>query len=696
MGRALSRRAFAPLLWCPLALLGCLASAAAQARETPVHHALEVRLYPGAHRIEVRDRIGLPAPVSEVRFSLHAGLEVGLDGPGQLQALGSAAGAVPLAAYRVRFERPRRDLLLHYAGEIDQPPSGGGPGGGGPGQDPPGLIDGEGVFLAPYSGWYPDLPDRLVSFDLRVRLPEGWHSVSEGRRTLAADGEEGWIETAPQEGIHLIAARFTEYSKPGPRAEAMVFLRHPDADLAKRYLDATIKYLDFYSSLIGPYPYAKFALVENRWETGYGMPSFTLLGPTVIRLPFIIDTSYPHEILHNWWGNGVYVDYRGGNWSEGLTAYLADQLQAQQRGEGAVYRRDALRKYADYVSQARDFPLSEFRMRHGEASQAVGYDKGLMFFHMLRKRLGDPVFFAALRRFYREHRFSEAGFADLRAAFEAESGQDLATDFRQWVQRTGAPRIELADPPKPEGASGHGLTFTLRQTQEEAPFEVRVPVHIELRDTASPVDRTLVLNGRAQTYHLELPGRARRLEVDPDFDVFRRLLPGEVPASVSSLLGAEEVWAVLPEGVSPAVREAYRALAGAWTRGRQLHLVDDADHGQIPPGSAVWLFGWENRRLPELVAAAGGHLSDLSANGLRLDGHRVDRGGHALVLTLDSGSGGALGWVGLDDPGAEAALERKVPHYGKYTYLVFEGAADTNVLKGQWPARASPLKADLP
>ena len=33
-----------------------------------------------------------------------------------------------------------------------------------------------------------------------------------------------------------------------------------------------------YRGLIGPYPYQKFALVENFWETGYGMPSFTLLG----------------------------------------------------------------------------------------------------------------------------------------------------------------------------------------------------------------------------------------------------------------------------------------------------------------------------------------------------------------------------------------------------------------------------------
>jgi aminopeptidase N len=106
----------------------------------------------------------------------------------------------------------------------------------------------------------------------------------------------------------------------------MVLLREPDAPLARKYLAATHRYLALYDELIGPYPYKKFAMVENFRQTGYGMPSFTLLGSRVIRFPFILSSSYPHEILHNWWGNSVYVDYDSGNWSEGLTSYLADHL----------------------------------------------------------------------------------------------------------------------------------------------------------------------------------------------------------------------------------------------------------------------------------------------------------------------------------------------------------------------------------
>jgi len=65
------------------------------------------------------------------------------------------------------------------------------------------------------------------------------------------------------------------------------------------------------------------------FPTGFGFSSYTLLGSSVLRLPFILSTSLGHEIAHCWWGNGVYVDYESGNWSEGLTTYVSDYLYTE-------------------------------------------------------------------------------------------------------------------------------------------------------------------------------------------------------------------------------------------------------------------------------------------------------------------------------------------------------------------------------
>jgi hypothetical protein len=54
-----------------------------------------------------------------------------------------------------------------------------------------------------------------------------------------------------------------------------------------------------------------------------------------------------------------------------------------------------------------------------------------------------------------------------------------------------------------------------------------------------------------------------------------------------------------------------------------------------------------------------------------------------------------VGWLVADPLAAAPGLARKLPHYGKYSYLGFEGEAPENVIKGQWPTTDSPLVVDL-
>lgn len=209
-------------------------------------------------------------------------------------------------------------------------------------------------------------------------------------------------------------------------------------------------YVAMYQKLLGDYPYSKVALVENFWETEYGMPSFTLLGGSVLRLPFILTTSYPQEILHNWWGHGVFVAREGGNWSERLTAYLADHLVADQHGDGAAYRQEALQKYADDAARSKDFPLSAFRERHSPATEAVGYGKALMFFHMMRRDIGDDHFLKGLRTLYSGRKFQRASFDDVRSVdgygeHRADSSRRSLGARRADRRHDGRTRGDLSD-----------------------------------------------------------------------------------------------------------------------------------------------------------------------------------------------------------------------------------------------------------
>jgi hypothetical protein len=660
-----------------------------------VDHAIEVLLDPSRGTLAARDTLTLPPGRDSFDFSLHRDLDPQVaQGDAELERIG-ADGHLESFRLSVRGEGP---VTLRYAGRIRHGVEQASEGMGRSREWSRGTIEKDVAVLDGYSGWYPRIADTLQTFTLGVQLPAGWTAVSQGAGPRTSETPDGvrvaWREEQPQDDVYLIAAPFSVYTHPTPDGEAQVYLRAPNPDLAGRYLEATARYLDLYSRLIGPYPYAKFALVENAWETGYGMPSFTLLGPRVIRLPFIIHTSYPHEVLHNWWGNGVYVDYANGNWSEGLTAYLADHLLKEQQGQGADYRRDGLKAYADYVRQGEDFPIRAFRGRHGSASQAIGYGKTLMLFHMLRRDLGDATFVAGLRRFYRDNRFRTAGFEDVRRAFEQESGRDLAGFFDQWTGRTGAPELALSKVQARQTADGWRLTGHLAQVQDAAPFPLTVPLVVNV-DGGETVEQRVPLAGRDADFALDLPARPLRLAADPRFDLFRRLMPGESPVALSALFGAERGLIVLPAAAPEALAAGYRQLAAAWTQGEKgWRLVEDVDLPELPDDRAVWLLGWENRFLGTLARGQSLIALDPAAKSVKLAEAQA-AGPKVSAALVAEYAGQPVGWVAAGDAAALPGLARKLPHYGKYSYLTFEGEAPDNRAKGQWPAGDSSLSVRL-
>jgi hypothetical protein len=70
--------------------------------------------------------------------------------------------------------------------------------------------------------------------------------------------------------IFLIAGKYMVTAEQHGDVDVMTFLYTSDPQIHKAYIPATERYLDLYSRLIGPYPYQKFALVENFWQTGTG------------------------------------------------------------------------------------------------------------------------------------------------------------------------------------------------------------------------------------------------------------------------------------------------------------------------------------------------------------------------------------------------------------------------------------------
>jgi hypothetical protein len=685
-------------------LAGLLPQPAAAAPN--LHHGLTVEIVPGSHKIIATDTVTLPENFPRrFTFALHAGLKPRSATPGaRLELLGSQGDFIPREIFQVTLAPGQQTLVLRYEGEIHHPLEEYGKEYARGFRQTPGTISEEGVYLSASSFWYPHFDTPWLSFDLELRLPAEWEAVSQGERSLhrrtPAQTLVNWASNTPQEEIYLIAARFTEYAREADGFTAMVFLRSPDEKLAERYLQATLQYVKMYEELIGPYPYSKFALVENFWETGFGMPSFTLLGPKVIRFPFILHSSYPHEILHNWWGNSVYPDYARGNWAEGLTAYLADHLIKEQQGQDAEHRQIVLQKYADYVGSEKDFPLTAFTSRHGSVSEAVGYGKALMVFHMLRQRLGDKIFNQGLRQFYAANKFSYAAWDDLRLSFEQVSGLELQSFLAQWISQTGAPRLRIDGATTNQEAGRYTLSLRLAQEQAGEPYSLQVPLAITLENDEAARQFTVELTGKTGEFTIRTSGRPVRVDVDPEFDLFRRLHRKEIPPALSLAFGARKALVILPSGAEPAMLDAYRNLAGSWSRSgpEQVDIRLDSEIEALPEDRAVVLFGWENRFRQLVTDSLAGYDLEIMEEEVRIGETRIPRKDHSLVLTglHPAAEDLPLTWVATEVAAAVPGLGRKLPHYHKYSYLAFEGEEPANVAKGRWPVLDSPLTFILP
>ena len=672
-------------------LLAVYFYAAASLAAGTIHHDLHVKLLPAETSISVSDTIQFPAGTDSTEFSLRNGLTVTAASVELTSAGESDAGR--LRHYRINRLPADGKVQLSYEGKIVSDKTVG------PFDMPESVLDADNVYLDGGSAWLPVFKNfPLHTSSLYVEAPEHWQLISQGKRSRTGEGFT-FDMPQPQHDIYLAGGPYQRYSAEQEGIEIVVYLYESDAQLAEKYLQTSADYIRLYSDWIGRYPYAKFAVIENRWQTGYGMPSFTLLGSKVMRLPFILNTSLPHEILHNWWGNGVYIDTANGNWSEGLTAYMSDHFSNEQQGKGREYRRKALERYANFAAEQGDFALTDFRSRHDEASQAIGYSKALMVFHMLRERSGDKAFEQNIRQFWQRYQFTYASFVDLIEQLynDHDSSNDNAERFiSQWLTRTGAPEIAVSDVRVEKQGHSYLLSFNVSQQQHGHAYQLRVPLDIMLQGETQAHRHDIFLSEENNLITLKFDKQPQALTLDPDYDVFRLLQDGERPATLGRLFGAKKQLLIMSADATTEQAKAWRGLAAAWSsRYNNVELVTDDDIKTIPEAAAVWLLGWNNRLLndmqPYLASTSATYSQTLAGRTASIDGEQLRAGEHAVVLLDADNSRTALGFIGAAEPDVITSIARKLPHYSSYGALAFELPAVNNIIKKHLPVLDSPM-----
>lgn len=649
-------------------LLSMALFAAPAAAETIVHHDAKIRLDPQARAVHVTDRLRvenldvLAFPLGGAEPAKIHAVTVD-DRPAELRGNGGM-WRLPLG------EGKWHDVTLSYSLTLRPFPKDA------TGRDADLAAAGhEGVYLPVGTAWLVDSADQHT-YRLTVEIPEAYVAVATGQ-LAAEDRKDGtyravFTSDRPGEAPSLFAGRFVVHERMhGDLRLRAYFDLTLGADLAEDYLTVSAQMIDRFSKLIGPYPYTGFAIVAAPLPVGLGFPGLTYIGSRILPLPFMRMQSLPHEILHNWWGNGLVPDYATGNWAEGLTTFMADYGLADAEGQRRM-RIDWLRDYAALPPE-REQVLTAFRFKEHAAAQVVGYNKAAFFFVMLQDELGPEAFAAGLRAFWENHKLGKAGWPDMRRAFEAASGRELVTFFAQWLERPGAPTVRLDKARSVLRALDWQVRLEVAQDGE--PYVLTVPVQVDTE--AGREEARVHIDGTALGVGVPVKARPQAVALDPEFRLFRRLLPGESPLSLRDVSLAQKP-AVVIAAEGDAEQAAIRLAERLIETGPRLMSVAEAA-AQTGP---VLLIG-----IHEAVAAA---LPALHPAGVPAG---LPAGGSGVAWAAERPAGGAVMVVSAQDAQALTALSRPLPHYGRDSWLVFDGSK--MVQRGRWPVKDSPLRRTL-
>jgi hypothetical protein len=126
----------------------------------------------------------------------------------------------------------------------------------------------------------------------------------------------------------------------------------------------------------------------------------------------------------------------------------------------------------------------------------------------------------------------------------------------------------------------------------------------------------------------------QRVDVDPEFDVFRRLHRQELPPAFSQGFGAAHLLFVLPTVASLAVRQVYADFVRRWQQHwpGSYESQGDTDLPTLPTDRAVWLLGWENRFRFHLSAALAAYPGSLHSDSIHFDTTILTRAEHTIAL----------------------------------------------------------------
>ena len=329
----------------------------------------------------------------------------------------------------------------------------------------PSIINPQQVLLGIDAFWYPSDLQSFFAADVTLTAPNTMTVVNNSAHATRIERGDvqvvHWTTDRPIGGLALVAGPYALTSKQSDGITYRLFLP-PTVQLDRtRVLDALAVANHTLEERYGPSGFKQVTMfVGDDFRRAFNDGS----GTVGVALHYFRTGDYgfgiaAHEIAHNWWGATVAEKWlspgTGGEWIvEGFAEFSS--LVATE----AAYGRDALtrRLAGEFFDPARQGVIARMSVLDNALAEATArdtiYRKGAYVAFMLRRVLGDEMYFRALRQFIDRFRYQQATDLDLQKALQDVTDQDLSPYFANWVRSDKLADLSL------DSTSGSDLTVS--------------------------------------------------------------------------------------------------------------------------------------------------------------------------------------------------------------------------------------------
>lgn len=272
--------------------------------------------------------------------------------------------------------------------------------------------------------------------------------------------------------------------------------------------------IEFFVENIGSYPFKKLANVQSRTRFGgmenagnifYSEKSVTGTGSC--------EALIVHEIAHQWFGNSISEKDWHHIWlSEGFATYFTDLYFESIYGRDQFVKRiDKERLKVIKFAEQTSVPIVNREINNYlNLLNTNSYQKGAWVLHMLRRKIGNKLFWEGIREYYSRFKYSNVETDDFKSVMEEVSGEELSQELDQWIYRSGHPKLDII-----WSSTDDNLTLQVDQIQKRDSFSFPIDIKIHFSDGTNKT-QTINIKKRDEVKRIRIDKKVQSIEVDPD------------------------------------------------------------------------------------------------------------------------------------------------------------------------------------